>query len=83
MSEHVLIDQLSIDLSGYKDATNVASLANSQVYGLKNCKSSWGAVMANFAIRRMFECTGAETLNQVEVDCLIGKLSENLALNCC
>lgn len=83
MSEHADIDQLAIDLSGYKDATNVASLAVSEVYGLKNCKTSWGAVMANYSIRKMFECTGAKTLNQVEVDCLIGKLSENLALNCC
>ncbi len=83
MSEHLQIDQLQIDISANADATNVACLSKEEVYGINCCKTSWGAVMANFAIRRMFECSGVETLNQTEVDCLIGKLSENLALNCC
>lgn len=83
MSEHVVIDELLIDISGLKSGSDVAALARQEVYGMKTCRATWGTAFAKYAIRQMFECTGAEDLNQLEVDCLIGKLSENLALSCC
>ena len=63
-------------------ATSVADLAQSEVFGYKNKKETWGNAMKKFLIFELFEC-GISELNNIEVDCLEGKLSENLTSNCC
>lgn len=83
MSDHIVIDPVQLEIARRKNAGDVADIAGTDVYGLKNCRTSWGAVIAKSLIFNVLDCTGGETLNQVEVDCLMGKLSENLAVNCC
>jgi hypothetical protein len=83
MSEHVAIDDLRLELSKRKWAGEVADISGTDLYGLKNCRVTWGELLSKRLIFNAIDCTRADTLNQVEVDCLIGKLSENLAKNCC
>lgn len=73
-----------IELKITKDhfATSVSDLAQSEVFGYKNKKETWGNAMKKFLIFGLFEC-GISELNNIEVDCLRKKLSENLTSNCC
>ena len=83
MSEHVVIDTTRIRYANNKLSQDVGSLAKTDVYGMKNCGKTWGAILAKHLIIDVLECTEGKTLSQCEVDCLQGKLSEDLALNCC
>ena len=66
-----------------KFATDVASMNQSDQFGLKNCKTSWGDLLKKLIIFEAFECKKSVNLNQLEVDCLKGKISKNLTTNCC
>lgn len=61
----------------------VAKLAGNELFGFKTCDVTWGELFAKHLIIDMIECTGAEHLNQAQADCLVGKLSEDLTVNCC
>lgn len=81
----LLTEEEELFITGVKDhfATSVAGLAETDLYGLKNCKETWGNAMRKLLIFGLFDCDGINTLNNTEVDCLKGKLSENLTINCC
>jgi hypothetical protein len=82
MSDHLYIDDVRVDLSKRQWASHVADLSGTEAYGLKNCRHTWGELLAKYLIFDVFDCTRFETLNQVQADCLIGKMSEDLTANC-
>ena len=79
----VVIDDTRISYAKHDLAKGVTELAQAETYGLKNCKRTWGSMLAQDLIIEVLECTERCTLNQSEVDCLQGKMSENLGINCC
>lgn len=80
---HLHIDINIINIAKFDLAEKVERIAPLELYGMDKCDIRWGELIAKRLIINMFECTGGETLIQSEVDCLLGKLSENLAVNCC
>lgn len=78
-----VVDTTAIFYSKNKSSEQVAKLAGNEVFGFKSCDVSWGEQIAKHLIIDMIECTGATNLNQSEVDCLIGKVTEDLTVNCC
>ncbi len=79
---HLVVDTTLIGASEVAVAKNVAKLANAEVYGFNECSESWGDVIAKSLIIDALLCSEVEFLNQVQVDCLQGKLSEDLTLSC-
>jgi hypothetical protein len=80
---HIVIDYNIIEMSKADISKDIAKLAGAEVYGLPSCDGTWNESLAKTLIYRMLECSGGESLTQGEVDCLMGKLSENLSVNCC
>ena len=80
---HLTIDTTLILASKTTLSKDVAKLAMGDVYGLKVCDRTWGAAYAKQLIIDALECDTIEVLNQKEVDCLQGRLSEDLTSNCC
>jgi len=81
---HLIIDANLILGAKTTLSKDVAKLAAGDVYGLKVCDATWGAAYAKQLIIDALECDAVEeALNQKEVDCLQGKLSEDLVSNCC
>lgn len=80
---HVVIDYNEIELSKAQISKDIAKLASSEVYGLPDCGVKYGGILSKYLIADVLECTGGESLSQTQVDCLTGKLSENLTVNCC
>lgn len=78
-----VIDETALFYAKNKMSQQAAKLAGDEVFGFKSCDVSWGELIAKHLIIDMIECTGADSLNQSEVDCLIGKASEDLTVNCC
>lgn len=78
-----VINQTQIRYSEYDMSASVASIALKDVYGFKKCNERWGALIAKSLILYVNDCTGFAKQNQLEVNCVIGKLSENLTANCC
>jgi len=62
---------------------DVSQISLSETFGLKPCKRTFDEVMLSYIIQDMFECTGADKLNQVEKDCLLGKLQDSYTSGCC
>jgi hypothetical protein len=60
-----------------------AAISGAELYGLDKCGKTWGAILAKQLIIDALECDTVEVLNQGEVDCLQGKLLEDLVSNCC
>jgi hypothetical protein len=80
---HIVIDYNEIELSKANISKDISKLAAAQVYGLPSCNGTWNESLAKTLIYRMLECSAGESLTQGQVDCLTGKLSENLSVNCC
>jgi hypothetical protein len=83
MSQHLIIDDTVVDLSRYKLSQQIGKTAAAELYGLRNCGKEWGEIIAKHLILNAYDCTGFETLNQSEANCLIGKAAEDLAVNNC
>lgn len=73
-----IMEAVKADLS-----RKVASLAGAEVFGLSPCGAEWGELFAKYSVLYMFECTEGIYLNNSEIDCLLGKLREDLTVNCC
>jgi hypothetical protein len=81
---HLTIDTTLILAAKTTLSKDVAKLAAGDVYGLNICDKTWGAAYAKQLIIDALECDAVEeALNQSEVNCLQGKLSEDLVSNCC
>lgn len=80
---HISIDYNIIELSKANVSKDISKLAAAEVYGLPSCNGTWNESLAKSLIWKMLECSQGESLTQGEVDCLVGKLSENLSVNCC
>ena len=80
---HIVVDYNIIELSKANISKDISKLAGAEVFGLPSCNGTWNESLAKTLIYDMFECSGGEPLTQGKVDCLIGKLSENLSVNCC
>lgn len=78
-----VIDSTQIEYAKKDLAIGVSEIAQAETFGLKNCKRKWGALWCQSLILEVLECTSGCELNQTEVDCLQGKMSENLTPNCC
>jgi len=65
-----------------KISKDVSDLAKKEVFGYKT-KSNWNDVLCKYLIIDMFNCSGGETLNKCDIDCLNGKLSSGLQNICC
>jgi len=79
---HLVIDTVLIEASEAAIAKKVAKLANAEVFGFSDCGEKWGDVIAKSLIVDALLCSEVEVLNQVQVNCLQGKLSEDLTLSC-
>ena len=80
---HLSIDYNIIELSKANISKDISKLAGAETFGLPSCDGTWNESLAKTLIYEMFECSGGESLSQGKVDCLMGKLSENLSVNCC
>lgn len=80
---HLTLDATLVLAAKTTLSKEVAKLALGEVYGLNICDSTWGGAYAKQLIIDALECDTVEVLNQKEVDCLQGKLSEDLTSNCC
>jgi len=80
---HISIDYNIIELSKANISKDISKLAGAESFGLPSCDGTWNESLAKTLIYEMLECSGGESLTQGKVDCLIGKLSENLSVNCC
>ncbi len=57
----------------------LTALSISEVFGFGDCKdASWGNVFNKHFILDMFSCTNATTLNEQQLECLVGKLFDGL-----
>ncbi len=57
-------------------AKNVASMHNEEIFGSPNCDGiSWECLIKDFMILEMLECHTKEVLSQMDINCLVGKLS--------
>lgn len=65
-----------------KLSKRVSQIAIHEVTGLTACGVTWGSLIAQYLILDDLECTGGAYLNQAEADCLLGKLSKTLTINC-
>lgn len=60
----------------------VAKLSKREVFGNVE-DSEWKDALCKYLIVDMFNCSGGETLNDCQKDCLNGKLTHGLTNNCC
>jgi len=78
----MLLDEIAIQMAKTSLHKEVAKLSKKEVFGAVS-NGDWNNVLGKYLIIDMFECTGASTLDQCEVDCLVGKLKNGLTNNCC
>ena len=64
-------------------AKKVAKVAQAETYGINPCNEDFNLNLMCWLIIDMFECNNAESLNQEEKDCLLGKLENDLSQDCC
>jgi len=77
------INQVQLAYSKYDFSRGVGDIALKETYGFKKCNERWGVLIAKSLILHVIDCTSFFEHNQVEVNCIVGKLSENLISNCC
>ena len=79
------VDQTYVFMEAAKAklSQQTSALAGAEVFGLNSCGAEWGELFAKYSILYMLECSGGIYLNNSQRDCLIGKLREDLTVNCC
>lgn len=57
---------------------NVAAMHREEVFGVANCNGlSWECIFKDYMILQMATCHTTEVLTQSDMDCLIGKVTND------
>ena len=73
------IDQNELNKALKERAALAAAKSSAELFGLQGSGlPSWGGLFSDFLISDILINSNLNTLNQMEVDCLVGKLSEGL-----
>jgi len=74
-----LIDQNELNKALIERAALAAKKSSAELLGLTGSNlPSWGGLFSDFLISDILINSNLSGLNQMEVDCLVGKLSEGL-----
>lgn len=76
-------DAQRISLAKSRLSADIASIAKSELFGLKPCSVSWSSIFVRQSIIDTYNCSAFQYVSNDQKECMLGKLTENLTANCC
>lgn len=71
-----------IEIAKANISSETAKMTKKEAYGVAK-PSDWSDILCKYLIVDMFNCSGGNSLDKCDKDCLKGKLSMGLTNNCC
>jgi hypothetical protein len=78
----LLGDDVDIAVAGANLYANVSKVSKREVFG-STVPSDWKDIFAKYFILEMIECSGGESYDDCELECLMGVLKNGVTNNCC